>query len=125
MRVLDPENRHALYASALLLAACVVGLPAFMYLFYAVHLTLSRVCVRHARRFCVRHRWTMRKARWAIAFDEGGVKTEFTVVQLDVVDAEGQRRLIELLTWPFGVRRVLGDEPYPDQDNDGWPGSAA
>jgi len=49
------------------------------------------------------------------------VKTEFTIVELDCLDAQKQRKLIRLLVWLFGVRKVLSNEIYPDSHDEQWP----
>jgi hypothetical protein len=56
-----------------------------------------------------------------MAFDNSGVKTEFTIVELDCLDGQEQRKLIRLLVWVFGVRKVLIDEIYPDSYDEQWP----
>jgi hypothetical protein len=50
-----------------------------------------------------------------------GVKTEFTLVQLDCLDGQKQRRLILLRVWLFGVRKLLSDEKYPEAYDSQWP----
>ncbi|MFO0887675.1 MAG: hypothetical protein U0790_00865 [Isosphaeraceae bacterium] len=49
------------------------------------------------------------------------MKTEFTLVQLDCTDSRGERRLVHLLVWLFGIRRLVRDEAYPDTSEDEWP----
>ena len=56
-----------------------------------------------------------------MAFDQSGAKTEFTIVELDCLDFQKQRRLIRLLVWVFGIRKVLSDEIYPDSYDEQWP----
>ena len=53
------------------------------------------------------------------------LKTESTRVQLDCFDAQGQRRLVLLLVWPFGVRKLLSDEIYPESYDSEWPETCA
>lgn len=105
----------------LIVAFVVVGIPAVLYAFWVTHILLGRVCVRHARRFCRRSGLEFRRARWQPEFEPSGVKTEFTLVQLECLDAHKQRRLVLLSVWPFGVRRTLSDEPYPDSYDSRWP----
>ena len=113
--------------NTLIIATLVaVGIPALLYFGWAVHRTLGRVCVRHARRFCRRRGLEIRRARWQPEFEQRtdgtrGVKTEFTLVELDCLDAQKQRRLVLLSVWPFGVRRTVSDEPYPDSYDSQWP----
>lgn len=105
----------------LILAIVVVGVPAFVYLTWAVHCALDRVCVGHARRFCRRSGLEIRRVSCQPAFEATGVKTEFTLVQLDCTDARMQRRLVLLLVWPFGVRQTISDERYPESYDNQWP----
>ena len=105
----------------LILALVVVGVPAFLCLLWFIHCTLDRVCVRHARRFCQRQGWEICRARCQPAFEPPGVKTESTLVQLDCFDTERQRRLILLLVWPLGVRKLVSDERYPESYDSQWP----
>jgi hypothetical protein len=103
----------------LIVVLVVVGLPAMMYLIWQIHCTLDRVCVRHARRFCKQHGLEISRVRWQMEFERRadgsrGVKTEFTLVQLDCLDGQKQRRLVLLRVWPLGVRKLLSDEKYPE-----------
>lgn len=52
---------------------------------------------------------------------EPGGKTPFTLVQLDCLDAQQNRRLVLLSVWPFGVRKLINDEPYSDSYDSQWP----
>jgi hypothetical protein len=55
------------------------------------------------------------------ACEPGGdriVKTESTPVQLDCFVAQHQRKLVSLLVWPFGVRKLISDEKYPESLDD-------
>ena len=96
----------------LIVGLVVVGLPAMMYLLWVIHCTLDRVCVRHARRFCKRHGLEISRVRWQIEFEQRsdgtrGVKTEFTLVQLDCFDF-----VTSLAAWSpqAGQRRDLSRE---------------
>ena len=109
----------------LIIVALAAGIPAFLYLFWFVHCTLGRICVRHARGFCIRRGWAVQRARWQTAFDRSGVKTEFTLVQLDCLDTQKQRALVLLLVWPFGVRKLVSDERYPEPYSEQWPDTPA
>jgi hypothetical protein len=108
---------HAL----LIIALVLVGVSASIYLLWLVHRALDGICLRHARRFCKRQGWEIRRARCQSAFKRSGVKTEFTLVQLDCLDGQRQRRLILLLVWPFGVRKLVNDERYPETYDSQWP----
>jgi hypothetical protein len=108
----------------LFIVVSVVAIPVVLYLFWVVHCTLDRVCVRHARQFCRRHGLEICRVRWQPAFQPSGgkrVKTESTLVQLDCFDAQKQRRLVLLLVWPFGVRKMVSDEKYPESYDEQWP----
>ena len=48
-----------------------------------------------------------------LALKEWLKKTEFTLVQLDCIDAQKHRRLVLLLVWPFGVRKMVSNDEYP------------
>jgi len=104
-----------------ILALVAVGIPALIYLLWFVHCTLDRCCVRHARRFCRKNGLEICRSRCQPAFERSGVKTEFTLVQLDCFDTQNHRRLVLLLTWPFGVRKLVSDEKYPESYDDQWP----
>lgn len=108
----------------LMVVLVVIGLPAILYLFWGVHCALDRICVRHARRFCRRHGLEISRVRWQMEFEPSGnklIKTEFTRVQLDCLDAQQQRRLVLLRVWPLGVRKLLSDEEYPESYDKQWP----
>ena len=111
-------------------ALVVAGIPAFAYLAWVVHCALDRVCVRHALRFCKRHGLEISRVRWQIEFEQRsdgtrGVKTEFTLVQLDCFDAQKQRKLVLLRVWPLGVRKLVSDEIYPESYDSQWPQKCA
>jgi hypothetical protein len=111
---------------ALLIVALVLcGIPALIYLLWGVHCALDRLCVRHARAYCRRRGFEVCRVRWQPEFEPSGVKTEFTLVQLDCINAQKQRRLLSLLVWPFGVRKLLSDEEYPDSYDEQWPRQCA
>lgn len=99
----------------------VIGIPALMYLAWGVHCALDQLCARHARRFCRRNGLEVCRVRWQPAFDLSGVKTELTLVQLDCLDAQKQRKLVVLFVWPFGVRELVSDEKYPEAYDEQWP----
>ena len=105
----------------LIIAFVVVGIPAVLYGAWFTHIALGRLCVGHARRFCSRRGLEIRRARWQPEFEPSGIKTEFTLVQLDCLDIQKQRRLVLLSTWAFGVRKTVSDEPYPDSYDSQWP----
>ena len=105
----------------LIVAFVGLAVPVSIYLAWFVHCTLDRCCVGHARRFCRKKGLEVRRSRARIAFEESVEKTEFTIVELDCLDGQKQRKLIRLLVWVFGVRQVLDDEIYPDSYDEKWP----
>ena len=104
-----------------ILALIAVGVPALMYCFWIVHRTLDCLCVGHARCFCKRNCLKILRVRWRPEFEPSGVKTESTLVQLDCRDAGEQRRLVLLKVWPFGFRKIVSDEAYPEVYDKQWP----
>jgi hypothetical protein len=112
----------------LMIVGYVAAIPAFFYSYWVVHCTLDGVCVRHARRFCSRRGLEICRVRWQPAFEPSlgkRVKTESTLVQLDCFGAQKQRRLVLLLVWPFGVRKLVSDEIYPESYENQWPKKSA
>jgi hypothetical protein len=108
----------------LLIVGFVVTIPVVLYSFWVAHCTLDRICVRHAQRFCRRRGLEICRFRWQPDFEFSGgkrLKTEFTQVQLDCLDFQKQRRLILVLVWPFGVRKLVSDEVYPEIYDSQWP----
>jgi hypothetical protein len=111
----------------LIVAGVGIYVVVMLYLFWVVHCTLDRICVRHARRFCKRHGFEISRVRWQPEFEPSGdkrVKTESTLVQLDCFDGQKQRRLVLLRVWLFGVRKLLSDEKYPEAYDSQWPKNA-
>lgn len=102
-------------------AAIVCGIAALIVLFGAVHFALDRLCVRQAQRFCRRRGLKVCRCRWRPELEPSGIKTEFTLVQLDCLDLLQQRRLVLLSVWPFGVYTLVSDEEYPDFYDEQWP----
>ena len=98
-----------------------VGLLALAFLGWVVHRGLGRLCVWHARRFCKRGRLEVCRERWRPEFDSRGVKTEYTLVQLDCFDFQRERRLVLLSVWPLGVRGLVTNEPFSEFDANRWP----
>jgi hypothetical protein len=98
----------------LILTLVAVGIPAVAFLGYAVHCTLNRVCISHARKFCRQQGLAVTGARCQPAFSSSGVKTEYSLVQTDCIDAGGERRRVLLLVGPFGVRKLVSNEANPE-----------
>jgi hypothetical protein len=120
---------HRVILTILGIIGFVIFSIAMMYVLWVVHCTLNRICARHARRFCRRHGLEVSRVRWQIEFERRpdgrrGVKTEFTLVQLDCLDSQKQRRLVLLRVWPLGVRKMLSNEKYPESYDEQWPKDA-
>lgn len=98
-----------------LLAVILIGIgvlvPLVYYGGYGVHRALEEYCyVPYARRFCRQHglqpvRWRCGMAFW------GGMKTEYSVVELHCLGGDGQEHVLEVLVWIMGVRGVFSIEP--------------
>lgn len=120
---------HRVILTILGILGFVVFAMGIAYVGWVVHRILDRVCVRHARRFCRRHGFEVNRVRWQMEFERRpdgrrGVKTEFTLVQLDCLDGQKQRRLVLLRVWPLGVCKLLSDEKYPESYDSQWPKDA-
>jgi hypothetical protein len=90
-----------------IVVAAAVALPAF----YFAHRGLKCCYLLHGRRFCRKNGLKLVRWRSGPEFDASGVKTEFTILELDCLDVQKQRKLVRLLVWIFGIRKVLsGDE---------------
>ena len=98
----------------LIVAAGILALP----MMYGVHCGLNYCCLKHAQRFCRQHGFAISRLRCGPEFEQSGVKTEFTLVELDCLDGQKQRRLIRLSVWLFGIRKVLSDEKYPESHDE-------
>jgi hypothetical protein len=79
---------------------------------YSVHLGMNRICRWHARTHCAKNHLQILSWKIYPAFDPSGVKTEFTLVEVDCLDAQKQRQFVRLLVWPFGIRRILASEAW-------------
>jgi hypothetical protein len=90
----------------------IAAIPLALYLFYAVHRALDACCFWHARRYCDRNRLKINRSRLGPEFDKTGIKTEFTVIDIDCADAQENRRFIRVVVWPFGIRAVLRNEQW-------------
>jgi hypothetical protein len=102
----------------LIIAAVLLALP----LWCLAHFGLEYCYLIYARRFCNKNGYQLLRARGGPAFDDSGVKTESYLVELDCEDVQGQRKLVRLLIWVFGVQKVVSDEIYPPTYE--WPDSS-
>ncbi len=97
-------------------AIVVAGILAIPLLWW-VHCGLERHYVRLARRFCIKRGLTPIRWNCGPAFDDTGVKTEFSIVEFDCDHLNEGRKYVRLLVWIFGVRKVLIVEPYLEKHN--------
>lgn len=109
----------------LVIALFGLMIPVALFAFGIVHEACERLCVSHARRFCKRRGLEIRRVRWQPELEPSGVKTEFTLVQLDCLDATQQRRLVALSVWPGGVRKMVREEAYAEAEDLEWPPEVA
>ena len=121
---------HRVILTILGILGFVLFATGLMYFTYFVHYTLNRICAGHAKRFFTRNGLAVQRVRWQIEFERRsdgrrGVKTEFTLVQLDCFDSQKQRRLVLLRVWPLGVRKLISDEIYPESYDSQWPQKCA
>lgn len=105
----------------LVVALLVVCGPVVLYLAWLVHCIVERITVAHARRLCEHRGLEVHRVRWGPEFEPSGLKTEYTLIQLDCSDSEGRRRLVEVLAWLFGVQKVIRDDTYPESLDGQWP----
>lgn len=98
-----------------------VAFPIMCYTMWTMHNLLGRWTVCHAQRYCRRMGLTVQRTRWQPEFEPSGMKTEFTLVQLDCLDTGQQRRLVLVSAWLFGVRMLISNEAYPERDDLNWP----
>lgn len=96
----------------------VLALFLLVVLHNFVHNALEVCCLRHANRFCRHNGFAIMRFRCGPAFDQSGIKTEFTLIELDCLDDQKERRLFRLLVWVFGIRKVLSDEKWHEPQDD-------
>ncbi len=102
----------------LILAAAVVSLP----LFFLVHWGVEYCCHLRARKFCRKNGLRVLRFRIGPAFDPSGIKTEFTLVELECLDGQSEQKLVRLLVSVFGIRKVLFNGRPQDDTSSGWSG---
>ncbi len=101
--------RPEIFGVIFVVASALVALPAF----YFVHRVLGYCYFLYARQFCRKRDFEILRWRCGPQFDKSGVKTEYTIVELDCLDVHKQRKLVRLLVWIFGVRKILSDGAEP------------
>jgi len=99
------SDRPGYLGVVLLLVVGLLTLP----LFYLVHGRLKYCYYLYACRFCRNNGIKLVRWRCGPEFEAGG-KTEYTIFDMDCLDAQDERRLIRLRVWIFGVRKVLANE---------------
>jgi hypothetical protein len=102
----------------LIIVSYIVLAVVGLLLFFIVHNALERCYVMYSLRYCRKSGFEPSRWRCGPEFDESGLKTEFSLVELDCLDIHGERRLIRLKVWVFGIRKLLGAEKYPDSHED-------
>ena len=88
----------------------IISMP----LFALIHNFYNYRCLRHAQKYCLSHDLKMSRYIVSPAF-ENRIKTEDSIVEMDCTDAQGKRRYIRMLVWPFGFIKILSDEPFPEE----------
>jgi len=81
-----------------------------------VHCGLERCYVHFGQRFCKNRGLTISRVRCGPEFEDSGVKTEYSIVEFDCINAEGVRQLLKLRVWIFGVKKVLSIDNYPKDE---------
>ena len=106
---------------AIAVAFFIVVVVLTPFLIYIVHRLLNVLYLIYAKRFCEKNGF--RPVRWRIgmAFNTRGIKTEYSIVQLDCVDSQNQKRFVSLLVWAFGIRKVVKNEAYAESCPEDWP----
>lgn len=98
-----------------IITAGVLALP----LFVLVHVWLERCYLAYARRYCKKNGYAIARYRCGPLFDKGGVKTEYSLIEIDCHDHEQRHLLLRLKVWAFGVQQVLSSEDFPNELNNG------
>ena len=83
-------------------------------LYWFVHCGLEYCYLRFAVRYCTNRGLDVSRLRCRPWFKDS-IKTEYTLVELDCVDSNQRRKLVRLLVWLFGIRKVLSVEESPDE----------
>ena len=101
---------------ALLLLA---GALSLLIIYPAVHRGLHYCYLCHAKRFCRENNLILNGWKCSPAFDDTGLKTEFTLVELDCLDDQMNRRLVRLSISLLGIHKVVANEVFPSQSPKG------
>src|SRR4051794_38721992 len=80
---------------------------------YLAHCALEKYCyMPYARRYCRKR--GLQPVSWICApffYPSTRVTTEYSIVQVDCFDRDGQPLSVQLLVSIFGVARVVGTDP--------------
>jgi hypothetical protein len=98
-----------------IIVAGVLALPLFVF----VHLWLERCYLAYAWRYCKKHGYATSRVRCGPLFDKDGIKTEYSLVEIDCRDPHQRRILLRLKVWVFGVRQVLSSGDFPPEQEGG------
>ncbi len=85
----------------IILLAGILSIPLFL----IVHYFYGWVCVCHVRRYCAKNGIFISGWRVAPAFDEKGIKTENSQVEI-LSECQNKKKIFRFVVWPFGIRNV-------------------
>ena len=87
--------------AVIILFAGILSIPLFL----IVHHFYGWVCVCHVRRYCARNGIVISGWRVAPAFDDQGVKTENSQVEI-LSEGQNIKTIFRFVVWPLGIRNV-------------------
>ena len=87
-------------------------------LFVWTHRFLTFCYVRSAYRFCRKKGLAPLIWRCCPALDDTGIKTEYTLMELDCEHPQDGRQIVRLQVWIFGVRKVLSIVPFSEHEKE-------
>ena len=97
-----------LLASALVIFTCLWGA-------WKVHCLINRCCWHYAVRHCRKNNLEFLGAKVSPAF-KNGVKTEYTAVVCKCRDTAGNLKLVCVIAWIFGIRKVVISDFLTEQE---------
>jgi hypothetical protein len=89
---------------------------AIIPLFYFVHGLLNWICFAHVKRYCRIHEIDVSGWRLFPAFDERGIKTENTQIEILSNGPEDEQTIYRFIVWAFGIRNVVESPFNPDEE---------
>lgn len=95
-----------------------VGLATMLaipFLFFT-HWTIEGYYIWLGRRFCKKRGLVISRHFCGPEFEDSGVKTEYSIVEIDCLSPEGVRKWVKLRVWIFGIRKVLHVVDYPEEE---------